>query len=96
MIDEESRKKVAEGLEILLSLQRRFQDEHGFDFWKEGLGKKREMFIKGTPEAMAHMKKMRDAKKEKKNHMKQVYKPGDPECLGTEDRFMKDGKVELP
>ena len=46
MIDEESRDKLAEGIDILLSMQRRFQTEHGFDFWKGSPDKRREMFIR--------------------------------------------------
>ena len=38
-------RKIQEGIDALLSLQRRFQEEHGFDFWKENPEKKRDMFI---------------------------------------------------
>ncbi len=46
MIDEEKRKSLAAGLDIMLSLQRKFQDEHGFDFWRESPEKRREMFVR--------------------------------------------------
>ncbi len=46
MIDEESRDRLAEGIDILISMQKRFQTEHGFDFWKESPEKRREMFIR--------------------------------------------------
>ena len=46
MIDQEKRKTLSEGLDILLSLQRKFQEEHGFDFWKESPAKRREMFLR--------------------------------------------------
>ncbi|MBN1896622.1 MAG: dUTPase [Candidatus Aenigmarchaeota archaeon] len=39
-------KKVQEGMDILLSLQRKFQEEHGFDFWKNSPEKKRDMFVR--------------------------------------------------
>ena len=38
--------KIQEGMDVLLSLQRKFQEEHGFDFWKETPEKKRDMFIR--------------------------------------------------
>ena len=38
--------KIAAGFEALLELQRGFQESHGFDFWKEGPEKRREMFIR--------------------------------------------------
>jgi dimeric dUTPase (all-alpha-NTP-PPase superfamily) len=46
MIDEERRKRIAEGVEELLSLQKEFQEENGFDFWKESPEKRREMFVR--------------------------------------------------
>jgi dimeric dUTPase (all-alpha-NTP-PPase superfamily) len=46
LIDEEEFTKLAESLDILLSLQKKFQTEHGFDFWKESPEKRREMFIR--------------------------------------------------
>ncbi len=46
MIDDEKRKSLSEGLDILLSLQRKFQESNGFDFWKEKPEKKRDMFVR--------------------------------------------------
>ena len=46
MIDREKRKTLSEGLDILLSLQKKFQEGHGFDFWKESPTKRREMFLR--------------------------------------------------
>ncbi len=46
MIDEEKKKALGEGLDILLSLQRKFQEDSGFDFWKESPEKRRDMFIR--------------------------------------------------
>ena len=43
---EEKMRKIEEGMEALLSLQRKFQEEHGFDFWKESPEKRRDMFIR--------------------------------------------------
>ncbi len=43
---EEKAKKIQEGMDALLSLQRRFQEEHGFDFWKLPPEKRRDMFIR--------------------------------------------------
>ena len=39
-------RKIEEGIEELLSLQKKFQKEHGFDFWNEGPEKRRDMFIR--------------------------------------------------
>ena len=55
MIDDDKRKKLTEGLDILLSLQRRFQTEHGFEFWKESDEKKREMFVRTLFAAMSEL-----------------------------------------
>ena len=55
MIDDEKRKKLAEGLDIMLSLQRRFQTEHGFEFWRESDGKRREMFVRTLFAAMSEL-----------------------------------------
>lgn len=60
MIDEENRKKLAEGLDILLSLQRRFQTEHGFEFWKESDEKRREMFVRTLFAAMSELSEAGD------------------------------------
>lgn len=43
---EDKIRKIQEGMDVLLSLQRKFQVEHGFDFWKESPDKKRDMFIR--------------------------------------------------
>jgi len=55
LIDDEKRKKLAEGLDIMLSLQRRFQTEHGFEFWKESDEKRREMFVRTLFAAMSEL-----------------------------------------
>ena len=55
MIDNEKKKKLAEGIDTMLSLQRKFQKDHGFDFWKEGDEKKREMFVRTLFAAMSEM-----------------------------------------
>jgi dimeric dUTPase (all-alpha-NTP-PPase superfamily) len=46
MIDDAKRKAMEDGLDVLLSLQRRFQEENRFDFWKESPEKRRDMFIR--------------------------------------------------
>lgn len=46
MLDEEKGKNFADGFDAILSLQRKFQKEHGFEFWKESHEKRREMFIR--------------------------------------------------
>ncbi len=43
---DEKLKKVQEGMDVLLSLQRKFQEAHGFDFWKNSPEKKRDMFVR--------------------------------------------------
>lgn len=60
MIDEESRKKLAEGIDILISLQRKFQTEHGFEFWKESPDKRREMFIRTLFAAISELSEAGD------------------------------------
>ncbi|MBN2330459.1 MAG: dUTP diphosphatase [Candidatus Aenigmarchaeota archaeon] len=55
MIDEASRKKLADGIDILISMQRKFQTEHGFDFWRQSSGKRREMFIRTLFAAMSEL-----------------------------------------
>ena len=60
MIDEESRKKLAEGMDILISLQRKFQEEHGFGFWRESPEKRREMFIRTLFAAISELSEAGD------------------------------------
>lgn len=55
MIDEEKREKLAAGMDILLSLQKKFQLEHGFDFWRKSPEKRREMFIRTLFAAMSEL-----------------------------------------
>lgn len=45
-MEQEKRSEMASGIDILLSMQRRFQEEHGFDFWKLPEEKRRDMFIR--------------------------------------------------
>ena len=60
MIDDEGRKRLSEGMETLLSLQRRFQTEHGFDFWKQGPEKRREMFLRTLFAAISELSEAGD------------------------------------
>lgn len=46
MLDEKKKQTLSEGLDILLSLQRSFQEENKFDFWKDSPEKRREMFVR--------------------------------------------------
>jgi dimeric dUTPase (all-alpha-NTP-PPase superfamily) len=46
VLGNEERDKLAAGFDILISLQRNFQTEHGFDFWRQSNEKRREMFIR--------------------------------------------------
>jgi len=57
---EEKVRKIQEGLDILLSLQRKFQEEHNFDFWKESPEKRREMFIRTLFAAISELSETGD------------------------------------
>lgn len=46
MLDEKEKQTLSDGLDILLSLQRSFQEENKFDFWKDSPEKRREMFVR--------------------------------------------------
>ena len=46
MLDEKKKQTLSEGLDILLSLQRSFQEGNKFDFWNECPEKRREMFLR--------------------------------------------------
>ncbi len=60
MIKERDKEKLAAGLDILLSLQKKFQEEHGFDFWKKDPEKRREMFIRTLFAAMSELSEAGD------------------------------------
>ena len=60
MIDNSEKKKLEEGLEILLSLQRSFQEEHGFAFWKLEPGKRRDMLIRQLFAAISELSEAGD------------------------------------
>lgn len=75
-MDTESSKKIAEGIDLLLSLQRRFQEEHGFDFWKEDPEKKRDMFVRTL---FAAIDELAEAGDEVNRWWKKGYK--EPEAL---------------
>jgi len=55
LIDKEKRARLAESLDTLLSLQKKFQEQHGFDFWKQGPEKRREMLIRTLFAAMSEL-----------------------------------------
>ncbi len=76
MIDDESRKKVKEGLNVLLLLQKKFQEENGFDFWKESPEKKRDMFVRVL---FAAIDELAEAGDEVNRWWKKGYK--EPEAL---------------
>ena len=60
MIGSNEKKKLEEGLDVLLSLQRKFQEEHGFEFWKLEPGKRREMLIRQLFAAISELSEAGD------------------------------------
>ena len=46
MINEDEKRRLSEGIEILIGLQKKFQEEHGYDHWRKSPDKKREMFVR--------------------------------------------------
>jgi dimeric dUTPase (all-alpha-NTP-PPase superfamily) len=60
VIDDESKKTLSKGLDILLSLQRSFQEGNKFDVWKEGPEKRREMFVRTLFAAISELSETGD------------------------------------
>jgi dimeric dUTPase (all-alpha-NTP-PPase superfamily) len=59
-MDEESARKIAEGLQELFAQQKGFQEKHGFDFWKESPEKRRDMFVRQLFAAISELSEAGD------------------------------------
>jgi len=55
MAGDDNSRKISEGFEVLLKFQKKFQEEHGFGFWKESPEKRRDMFIRTLFAAMGEL-----------------------------------------
>jgi len=82
-------RKIQEGIDALLSLQRRFQEEHGFDFWKENPEKKRDMFIRTL---FAAIDELAEAGDEVNRWWKKGFK--EPEALETKKETVLEEMID--
>lgn len=60
MIENSEKKKLEDGLEVLLRLQGKFQKEHGFEFWNLEPGKRRDMLIRQLFAAISELSEAGD------------------------------------
>jgi len=86
---EEKMKRVQEGMDVLLSLQKKFQEEYGFDFWKEAPEKKRDMFIRTI---FAAIDELAEAGDEVNRWWKKGFK--EPEALETKKEEILEEMVD--